>query len=95
MFVADATRVFEVAFPLKQVSLDSVHEKNVRHGHVSTLHIWPARRPLAACRAALIGTLLADPGDAERRKEILEPDGRAGGQESGAQAGEWPSRGEN
>ena len=72
MFVADATRVFEVAFPLKQVSLDSVHEKNVRHGHVSTLHIWPARRPLAACRAALIATLLADPGDAEGRKAILE-----------------------
>ena len=57
---------------MKQVSLDSVHEKNVRHGHVSTLHIWPARRPLAACRAALIGTLLDDPGDVERRKAILE-----------------------
>ena len=41
-------RLIEVAFPLKQVSLDSVHEKNVRHGHISTLHIWPARRPLAA-----------------------------------------------
>ena len=68
----DDRRVFETTFPIKQVSLDSVHEKNVRHGHVSTLHIWPARRPLAACRAALIGTLLADPGDAERRKEILE-----------------------
>ena len=40
-------RLIEVAFPLKQVSLDSVHEKNVRHGHISTLHIWPARRPLA------------------------------------------------
>ena len=47
-------RLIEVAFPLKQVSLDSVHEKNVRHGHISTLHIWPARRPLAASRAALI-----------------------------------------
>ena len=39
-----------------------MHEKNVRHGHISTLHIWPARRPLAACRAALIATLLPDPG---------------------------------
>ncbi len=47
-------RLIEVAFPLEQTSLDSVHEKNVRHGHISTLHIWPARRPLAACRAALI-----------------------------------------
>ncbi len=65
-------RLIEVAFPLKQVSLDSVHEKNVRHGHVSTLHIWPARRPLAACRAALIATLLPDPGDSGRRTETLE-----------------------
>ena len=65
-------RLFEVAFPLKQASLDSVHEKNVRHGHISTLHIWPARRPLAACRAALIATLLPDPGDPEKRKALLQ-----------------------
>ena len=65
-------RLIEVAFPLKQVSLDSVHEKNVRHGHISTLHIWPARRPLAASRAALIATLLPDPGDADKRKVLLE-----------------------
>ncbi len=62
--------LIEVDFPLEQVSLDSVHEKNVRHGHVSTLHIWPARRPLAASRAALIATLLPDPGDADERKAI-------------------------
>ena len=65
-------RLIEVAFPLKQVSLDSVHEKNVRHGHISTFHIWPARRPLAASRAALIATLLPDTGDMEERKSILE-----------------------
>ena len=65
-------RLIEIGFPVKQVSLDSVHEKNVRHGHISTLHIWPARRPLAACRAALIATLLADPGDAELRRALLE-----------------------
>ena len=68
----NAKRLIEVAFPLKQVSLDSVHEKNMRHGHISTLHIWPARRPLAAARAALIATLLPDPGDTEERKDILE-----------------------
>src|SRR6185295_16252615 len=67
----DKPRLIEVAFPLKQASLDSVHEKNVRHGHISTLHIWPARRPLAASRAALIATLLPDPGNAEERKELL------------------------
>ncbi len=63
-------RLIEVSFPLKQVSLDSVHEKSVRHGHISTLHIWPARRPLAACRAALIATLLPDPGNEEERREL-------------------------
>jgi adenine-specific DNA methylase len=68
----DSPRLIEVAFPLKQASLDSVHEKNVRHGHISTLHIWPARRPLAACRAALIATLLPDPGRDEERRKLLE-----------------------
>jgi putative DNA methylase len=70
--MTDTPRLIEHAFPLKQTSLDSVHEKNVRHGHISTLHIWPARRPLAACRAALIATLLPDPGTPEKRKELCE-----------------------
>jgi len=65
-------RLIEVAFPLKQASIDSVHEKNVRHGHISTLHIWPARRPLAASRAALIATLLPDSDDKEKRDDILK-----------------------
>lgn len=78
--MSDTPRLIEHAFPLKQASLDSVHEKNVRHGHISTLHIWPARRPLAACRAALIATLLPDPSaqpkpegmsDEEWHKEII------------------------
>jgi len=70
--MTDKPRLIEVAFPLKQASLTSVHEKNVRHGHISTLHIWPARRPLAACRAALLCTLLPDPGDANKRQELLD-----------------------
>lgn len=69
--MSDTPRLIEVAFPLKQTSIDSVHEKNVRHGHISTLHIWPARRPLAACRAALIATLLPDPGNKEERDQLL------------------------
>ena len=64
-------RLIEAVFPLKQVSLDSVHEKNVRHGHVSTLHIWPARRPLAASRATLLATLLRDPGTEAGRRNLL------------------------
>ena len=70
--MTDKPRLIEVAFPLEQASLTSVHEKNVRHGHISTLHIWPARRPLAACRAALLCTLLPDPGDAKKRQELLD-----------------------
>jgi adenine-specific DNA methylase len=70
--MTDRSRLIEHAFPLKQASLDSVHEKNVRHGHISTLHIWPARRPLAACRAALIATLLPDPGTPEARQQLCE-----------------------
>src|SRR5947209_13704406 len=68
----DNPRLIEVAFPLKQASLDPVHAQNVRHGHISTLHIRPARRPLAACRAALIATLLPDPGTPEKRRELCE-----------------------
>ncbi len=69
-------QLIEAAFPLKQASIDSVHEKYVRHGHISTMHIWPARRPLAASRAALITTLLPSPDDQEERDAIL---GRMGG----------------
>ncbi len=65
-------RIADWAFPLRQVSIDSVHEKNVRHGHISTLHIWPARRPLAASRAVLLATLLKDVRTDEARRKILE-----------------------
>ncbi len=65
-------RLIEVAFPLKQASIDSVREKTGHKGHPSTLHTWPARRPLAASRAALIATLLPDPGSDEKRKEMIE-----------------------
>lgn len=66
------SRLIEAAFPLRQASLDSVHEKNVRHGHISTLHIWPARRPLAASRAVLLATLLPDPGNQREREALLQ-----------------------
>jgi len=65
-------RLIEVAFPLKQASLDSVREKYGPRGHITGFHLWPARRPLAASRAALIATLLPDPGDEAERDEILE-----------------------
>ena len=82
-------RLIEVAFPLKQASLDSVHEKNVRHGHISTLHIWPARRPLAACRAALIATLLPDPGHAGDATRTVRAHRRQGHQADREEEGAW------
>ena len=70
--MASDRRLIEVAFPLEQASIDSLHEKSVRHGHLSTLHIWPARRPLAACRATLLAALLADPGSEGQRRAMTE-----------------------
>ncbi|MEM3697683.1 MAG: DUF1156 domain-containing protein [Candidatus Bathyarchaeia archaeon] len=54
-------RLIEVDFPLKEVSEESVREKNIRHGHISTLHIWWARRPLAASRATIFASLIPAP----------------------------------
>ena len=70
--IIDKPRLIEVAFPLEQASIASVHEKNVRPGNISTMHTWPARRPLAACRAALLATLLPDPGNTAERKRMLD-----------------------
>ncbi|MBC7262675.1 MAG: DUF1156 domain-containing protein, partial [Chloroflexi bacterium] len=53
-------RLIETDFPLRAVSEESVREKNIRHGHISTLHIWWARRPLAASRATALAALLPD-----------------------------------
>lgn len=64
-------RLIEVAFPLEEVSEHSRREKNVRHGHISTLHIWWARRPLAACRAFIYALLVDDPGDDGEREILL------------------------
>src|SRR5262249_1253877 len=63
-------RLIEVALPLKEISEHSAREKSIRHGHISTLHIWWARRPLAACRAAVFASLVPDPDDAECPKNF-------------------------
>ena len=62
-------RLIEVDFPIRKVSEESVREKNIRHGHISTLHIWWARRPLASSRATTLAALLPD--DPNRREELL------------------------
>lgn len=57
----------ESDFPVKEVSEESVREKNIRHGHISTLHIWWARRPLASSRASIYAALTPEPKDEEER----------------------------
>ncbi|MGI8430508.1 MAG: DUF1156 domain-containing protein [Solirubrobacteraceae bacterium] len=54
-------KLIEVALPLAEINAASAKEKSIRHGHPSTLHLWWARRPLAACRAVLFGQLVDDP----------------------------------
>ena len=56
-------RLIEVDLPIKRVSAHARREKSIRHGHISTLHIWWARRPLAACRAVICAALWPDPAD--------------------------------
>jgi putative DNA methylase len=51
-------KLIEVALPLDAINAEAVREKSIRHGHPSTLHLWWARRPLAACRAVLFASLV-------------------------------------
>lgn len=79
-------KLIEVSIPLEAINAASAREKSIRHGHPSTLHLWWARRPLAACRAVLFAQLVDDPSswpekfpseeeqDSERRRlhKIIE-----------------------
>lgn len=54
-------KLIEVALPLDKINAESAREKSIRHGHPSTLHLWWARRPLAAARAVIWSSLVDDP----------------------------------
>jgi putative DNA methylase len=58
-------RLIEVDLPIRRISIEARREKAIRHGHISTMHIWWARRPLAACRAVALAALIPDPADPE------------------------------
>ena len=58
---AHKKKLIEVAIPLEAINAAAAREKSIRHGHPSTLHLWWARRPLAACRAVLFAQLVDDP----------------------------------
>src|SRR5688500_17779270 len=54
-------KLIEVALPLEKINIASAREKSIRHGHPSTLHLWWARRPLAAARAVIFAQMVDDP----------------------------------
>ena len=56
-------KLIEVALPLDAINVACAREKSIRHGHPSTLHLWWARRPLAAARAVIFSQLVNDPED--------------------------------
>ncbi len=68
-------KLIEVALPLDAINAASAKEKSIRHGHPSTLHLWWARRPLAACRAVLFASIVDDPSsDPDRFPTVKEQD---------------------
>lgn len=73
---APKRKLIEVALPLETINRESAREKSIRYGHPSTLHLWWARRPLAAARAVLFAQLVDDPSSRPDRFPI-EDDQRA------------------
>ncbi len=65
-------RLIEIALPIREISAESVRDKSLRHGHISTLHLWWARRPLAASRAVVFASLVPDPDHAECPPEFRD-----------------------
>lgn len=63
----ETKKLIEVALPLEKINAESAREKSIRHGHPSTLHLWWARRPLAAARAVIWSSLVDDPSSHPER----------------------------
>ncbi|MCF7668200.1 MAG: DUF1156 domain-containing protein [Verrucomicrobia bacterium] len=78
-------KLIEIALPLKKINEESAREKSIRHGHPSTLHLWWARRPLAACRAVLFAQLVDDPSS---DPTYLSPDGSVDEERAGIKRAE-------
>src|SRR5437879_4928341 len=74
--MSDDLRLIEDYLPIEAISAEASREKSVRKGHISTLHLWWARRPLVACRAAVFGALVpastfVPNGASDRKKKSL------------------------
>lgn len=69
-------KLIEVALPLAAVNAEAAREKSIRHGHPSTLHLWWARRPLAAARAVIWASLVDDPSGDDSLSPAKQEDER-------------------
>jgi adenine-specific DNA methylase len=67
--MSNRKRFIEVTFPIKKVSEESAREKNIRHGHISTLHIWWTRKPLSSSRATTYAALIPYPSTEMEAKD--------------------------
>jgi putative DNA methylase len=75
--VTQRRKLIEVALPLEAINREAAREKSIRHGHPSTLHLWWARRPLAAARAVLFAQLVDDPASRPEAQVLADDDERA------------------
>ncbi|HEV3276302.1 MAG TPA: DUF1156 domain-containing protein [Terriglobia bacterium] len=90
--VKQKKKLIEVALPLEAINIASAREKSIRHGHPSTLHLWWARRPLAAARAVIFAQMVDDPS--EHTGTLLSDPGRkrAATRELGKRRAAWSER---
>src|SRR2546427_1912012 len=65
-------RLIEDLIPIREISAEASREKSLRHGNISTLHLWWARRPIVAARAAVYGALVPAPSDPQDRDKYME-----------------------
>jgi putative DNA methylase len=72
LFMTYRKKLIEVALPLEAINIASAREKSIRHGHPSTLHLWWARRPLAAARAVIFSSLVDDPDSPDALPAFVE-----------------------
>ena len=80
-------KLIEVDLPLDDINRESAREKSIRHGHPCTLHMWWARRPLAACRAVIFASMVDDPSscpDDSPQRTTNVPSGNGSTKSSGS-----------
>ncbi len=75
-------RLIEDYIPIEAILVEARRKKSIRKGHISTLHLWWARRPLVACRAAVYGALVPAPADKRAANEAcIDPIGTRAGED--------------